>query len=62
LELEGILGVGLNTVTPDGEFSVEAVRCLGCCGLAPVMVIDGEVYGKVKTEDLQGILSRIRKG
>ena len=29
-EMEGILGVGLNTVTPDGEFSVEAVRCLGC--------------------------------
>jgi NADH-quinone oxidoreductase subunit E len=61
-ELEGILGVGLNTVTPDGEFSVEAVRCLGCCGLAPVMVINGEVYGKVKTEDLQGIVAKIRKG
>ena len=61
-ELQGILGVGLNTVTPDGEFSVEAVRCLGCCGLAPVMVINGEVYGKVKTEDLQGIVAKIRKG
>jgi NADH-quinone oxidoreductase subunit E len=61
-ELEGILGVGLNTVTPDGEFSVEAVRCLGCCGLAPVMVINGEVFGKVKTETLQGILAKIRKG
>ena len=61
-ELEGILGVGLNTVTPDGEFSVEAVRCLGCCGLAPVMVINGEVYGKVKTEALQGIIAKIRKG
>ncbi len=61
-ELQGILGVGLNTVTPDGEFSVEAVRCLGCCGLAPVMVINGEVYGKVKTEDLPGIIAKIRKG
>lgn len=61
-EIEGILGVGLNTVTPDGEFSVEAVRCLGCCGLAPVMVINGEVYGKVKTEDLRGIIAKIRKG
>ena len=61
-EIEGILGVGLNTVTPDGEFSAEAVRCLGCCGLAPVMVINGEVYGKVKTEALQGILAKIRKG
>jgi NADH-quinone oxidoreductase subunit E len=60
-EIEGILGVGLNTVTPDGEFSVEAVRCLGCCGLAPVMVINGEVFGKVKTENLQGVLAKFRK-
>ncbi|HHU16577.1 MAG: NAD(P)H-dependent oxidoreductase subunit E [Kiritimatiellae bacterium] len=59
-ELEGILGVGVNTVTPDGEFSVEAVRCLGCCGLAPVMVINGEVFGKVKTESLQGIIAKFR--
>ena len=36
--LEQELGVGVNTVTPDGEFSTEAVRCLGCCGLAPVIV------------------------
>ena len=61
LELEGILGVGLNTVTPDGEFSVEAVRCIGCCGLAPVMVINGEVYGKVETKELHGIIAEIRK-
>ncbi len=61
-ELEGILGVGLNTVTPDGEFSVEAVRCLGCCGLAPVMVVNGEVHGKVQTKDLHGIIGKIRKG
>ena len=59
-ELEGILGVGVNTVTPDGEFAVEAVRCLGCCGLAPVMVINGEVFGKVKTESLQGIIAKFR--
>jgi NADH-quinone oxidoreductase subunit E len=61
-EIEGILGVGLNTSTPDGEFSFEAVRCIGCCGLAPVMVINGEVFGKVKTEGLQGIIAKFRKG
>ena len=61
-EIEGILGVGINTVTADGEFSVEAVRCVGCCGLAPVMVINGEVFGKVKTEDLRGIIAKFRKG
>ena len=57
-ELEGILGVGLNTATPDGEFSVEAVRCIGCCGLAPVMTINGEVFGKVQVKDLRGIVAR----
>jgi NADH-quinone oxidoreductase subunit E len=60
--LEEALGVGLNAVTPDGEFSVEAVRCLGCCGLAPVMVVNGEVHGKVRTEDLPAVLARYRRG
>ncbi len=58
LELERKLGVGLNTVTADGEFSVEAVRCIGCCGLAPVMTVNGEVFGNVKTKQLKGILER----
>jgi NADH-quinone oxidoreductase subunit E len=58
LELERLLGVGLNTVTADGEFSVEAVRCIGCCGLAPVMTINGEVFGNIKTSELAGILKK----
>ncbi|HOD11712.1 MAG TPA: NAD(P)H-dependent oxidoreductase subunit E [Candidatus Omnitrophota bacterium] len=57
-ELEIILGVGLNTVTPDGKFSVEAVRCLGCCGLAPVVSINGTVYGKLSKNQLPEILSK----
>ena len=61
LEIEEMLGVGLNTVTPDGEFSIEAVRCLGCCGLAPVLMINGVVHGKVRMEELPGILARYRK-
>lgn len=60
-EIEGHLGVGLNAMTPDGEFSFEAVRCLGCCGLAPVMVINGEVYGKLETHQLPGILAKYRQ-
>ena len=59
LELEKILGVGVNVVTPDGEFSVEAVRCVGCCGLAPALVINGTVHGKVATADLPEILGKI---
>jgi len=60
LEFERLLGVGINTVTEDGEFSVEAVRCIGCCGLAPVMTVNGEVFGDVKTKDLKKILERFR--
>ena len=59
-ELERQLGVGINTKTPDGQFSVEAVRCVGCCGLAPVMVIAGEVFGKVKKEQITEVLNRFR--
>jgi NADH-quinone oxidoreductase subunit E len=59
-ELENILGIGVNSVTPDGEFSIEAVRCVGCCGLAPVLVINGEVHGKLKKDQLPGILAKVK--
>ena len=59
-ELEGILGVGLNVATPDGQFSVEAVRCLGCCGLAPVMSVDGTMHGNLKKEDVAGIVAQYK--
>lgn len=57
-EFENLLGVGLNSVTPDGQFSVEAVRCIGCCGLAPVLTVDGEVYGRVTKDELPSILAK----
>lgn len=60
LELERHLGVGLNVVTPDGQFSVEAVRCIGCCGLAPVMTVNGEVFGHVTKKELPKIIARFR--
>jgi NADH-quinone oxidoreductase subunit E len=60
LELERLLGVGLNTLTADGEFSLEAVRCIGCCGLAPVLSINGEVFGCVKKAKLPKILATFR--
>ena len=60
LELERMLGVGLNTVTPDGEFSVEAVRCVGCCGLAPVLTVNGEVFGNLKVAQLKKIVEQFR--
>ena len=61
-ELEDILGIGLNQVTDDGQFSIEAVRCVGCCGLAPVIVIGEKVYGKVTRKELPGIIAAHRDG
>ena len=59
--LERELGIGVNGTTPDGLFSVEAVRCLGCCGLAPDIVVNGEVHGKLETKDIPGIIEKYRK-
>ena len=59
-ELETILGIGPNAVTEDGEFSIESVRCLGCCGLAPVLTIDGEVFGKVTKDILPDLVAKFR--
>jgi NADH:ubiquinone oxidoreductase subunit E len=41
------LGIGMGETTADGQFTIEDTRCLGCCSLAPVMVIDDKVYGKL---------------
>ena len=59
-EFEKQLGVGLNATTGDGMFTVEAVRCLGCCGLAPVAVVNGEVHGKLETKDVSKIIEQYR--
>ena len=44
------LDVAVNGVTEDKEFSLEGVRCVGCCGLAPVVMVNGEVHGKLKPD------------
>ncbi|MCL2793417.1 MAG: NAD(P)H-dependent oxidoreductase subunit E [Spirochaetaceae bacterium] len=59
-ELETLLGVPLNIVTEDGLFSIESVRCVGCCGLAPLVVITGEVYGKLGKDGLPAIIAECR--
>jgi len=57
-ELEKQLGVKAGGTTPDGVFTLEATRCLGCCGLAPVIVVDEEVYGRLVPADIKGILAK----
>ena len=55
-EFERVLGIKSGEVTVDRNFSIESLRCVGACGLAPVVMINEKVYGKVKTEQVREIL------
>ena len=57
-----LLEVGVGGTTADGVFTLESVRCLGCCSLAPAAMIDGETYGRVTRGQIKKILSKYRKG
>ena len=60
-ELERVLGVQADTdPTPDGLFSVNALRCVGACGLAPVMVVNGKVYGKMTPAKAVAVINEIK--
>jgi len=59
-ELENLLGIGVNQTTEDDEFSLEAVRCVGCCGLAPVLVVGEEVFGKLDKDKLPEIIAKYK--
>lgn len=52
------LGIENGGCTPDGRFSLEACRCIGACGLAPVLTVNDEVYGRLTVDDVDGILSK----
>lgn len=52
------LKIKVGEVTKDMKFSLEAVRCLGACGLAPVVVVNHDIYGAVNLKALTGILNR----
>jgi NADH:ubiquinone oxidoreductase subunit E len=58
--LQKELNVKVGDTTEDGIFTLEATRCLGCCGLAPVIMIDENVYGKVDPKDVPNILSNYK--
>jgi len=59
--LEEELGIKEGETTKDYSFSLEAVRCLGCCSLAPVISIDGKIYGRLNSEKVSQLLIRWRK-
>ncbi|WP_313756879.1 NAD(P)H-dependent oxidoreductase subunit E [Tissierella sp.] len=54
------LGIESGQTTPDMKFSLTATRCIGACGLAPVLSINDDVYGRLKPEDVKGILDKYR--
>lgn len=55
------LGIEEGETTSDGEFHVESVRCVGCCGLAPVVVMNGETLSKVTPEQMREAIEKARK-
>jgi NADP-reducing hydrogenase subunit HndA len=53
-----VLGIETGGCTKDGKFSLEACRCVGACGLAPVMIVNGDVYGRVTPDQVETILAK----
>lgn len=60
-EVEKELGIKCGECTEDGLFSIDSCRCVGACGLAPVMMIGEEVYGKLTPEMVKGIIDKYRE-
>jgi NADH:ubiquinone oxidoreductase subunit E len=54
------LGIHSGETTADGKFTIQDTRCLGCCGLAPVMTINEDVYGRMVPGQVKGILDKYR--
>ncbi len=59
-ELEKVLGVPAGSTTPDGLFTLNATRCLGACGLAPVIMVNDDVYGRLTPDQVAGIIEKYR--
>jgi NADH-quinone oxidoreductase subunit E/NADP-reducing hydrogenase subunit HndA len=56
-ELEVKYGIKQGQTTPDRKYSLDVVRCIGCCALGPVMTIDGEVCGNVTSQKMEALLN-----
>ncbi|MBE6740681.1 MAG: NAD(P)H-dependent oxidoreductase subunit E [Ruminococcaceae bacterium] len=59
-ELQSELGIGVDECTEDGKFSLNACRCIGACGLGPVMTVNEEVYGKLTTKEIPEIVAKYK--
>ena len=59
-KIKEILGIEVGECTPDGLFSIEATRCIGACGLAPVLTVNDDVYGRLVVDDVEGIIAKYK--
>ena len=57
-KLQEKLGIAGGECTPDGKFSLEACRCIGACGLAPVLTVNEDVYGRLTADDVDSVLAK----
>ena len=60
-KIAGSINVKPGETSGDGKYSLEATRCIGACGLAPVITINEDVYGRLKLEEIDGILAKYKK-
>lgn len=58
-EFKRVLGINVGETTPDGKFSLDCLRCVGACGLAPVVMIGDKVYGRMQPIDVKHILDSL---
>ena len=59
-KLQEVLGIAGDECTPDRKFSLAASRCIGACGLAPVLTVNEDVYGRLTTDDVAGIVEKYK--
>jgi NADH:ubiquinone oxidoreductase subunit E len=61
-KIESTLNIKSGSTTPDGEFTIDVLRCVGACGLAPALVINGKVFPKATPADIDKIIADCRQG
>jgi len=59
--ISDVLEIGQDETTPDRLFTLKSVRCIGCCGLSPVITVGDDVYGKLQVKDIAGIIKKYKE-
>ncbi len=59
-KIKDVLKIDVGECTPDRKFSLDATRCIGACGLAPVMTVNDDVYGRLEVKDVEDIINKYR--